>query len=130
MELMMSGYGYVRGADDTRVSVGIELTYTAKDAFAVTVNIYSGREMRSWTLSRDMLMVGQDSLSTVGMGDVRIRRVKRMVELTLDPHDRQPSAVIVFSRALSRAFLAESYRLVPSGEEVFEVDVREFLDVE
>jgi Streptomyces sporulation and cell division protein, SsgA len=89
--------------------------YDAADPFAVRI-VFGDSDGVTWLVGRELLQTGL--LRPVGEGDVRIWPASATADV-LFLHLRAPSgeALFEFSRAALRAFLRETERLVPVGEE-------------
>jgi hypothetical protein len=102
----------------------LDLRYDPEEGFTVVLRIRAAIEATEplptlWRLSRDLLDEGLRA--PTGIGDVRVRPLSddwTLVEL-LAPDVR---AVLVVGAADLRRFLAETFRLVPRGEDGCAVD--------
>ena len=119
----------LQAGDADRCSVLAHLGYDAADPFAFSIVFsHDGRVLARWTLDREMVADGL--LRPVGVGDVRLRPVSRGVwdELRMEflgdsrtDGDRHRAVVYAWAPAVA-AFLRQTHRLVPPGQERVCVD--------
>jgi hypothetical protein len=103
--------------DDQCVPARIELGYTSSDAYAVRLHLLSPRPCTApedWEVARELLAEGVDQ--PAGLGAVRVRPLTRDW-ITLDLADSHGTVILVVATGDLRAFLGQTYRLVPAGEE-------------
>ncbi|MFI1071587.1 SsgA family sporulation/cell division regulator [Streptomyces puniciscabiei] len=112
-----------------RCPVLAHLRYDADDPFAVTAVFgHDGRVLACWRLDREMLSEGL--VRPVGVGDVRLRpaatgawhelRMEFLGDVRPDG-GRQQAVVFAWAPAVA-AFLRETHRIVPPGQERAPVD--------
>lgn len=91
------------------------LTYIAEDPYAVALAIHSpdGQDVVEWHMARDLLAEGLRRAA--GVGDVRLRPVDQLVEITLS----SPCGVATLTTPRSgvAGFVHASYVFVPRGRE-------------
>ncbi|WP_161789819.1 SsgA family sporulation/cell division regulator [Streptacidiphilus neutrinimicus] len=108
--------------DDHCVPARIELDYTSSNAYAVSLHLVSPRPCTApecWEFARDLLAEG--ITQPAGLGAVRVRPLTQDW-ITLDLVDAHGSAILVIATDDMRAFLGQTYRLVPPGQESFTLD--------
>jgi hypothetical protein len=104
------------------VPARMELGYDTRDAYAVRLHLASPRPCTApdrWEIARELLAEGIDQ--PAGLGAVRIRPLTREW-ITLDLDSCHGSTILVIATDDLRAFLAQTYRLIPSGAEATTLD--------
>lgn len=126
LTLGLHGSGLCRTCQPTSLSA--ELAYHRDDPYAVVLTLLPEGRRVDWHIARELLAAGM--LDIAGEGDVHIqpcpqRERADMVEVRLSsPHG---AALLTAPGIVLDDFLAATYRLVPAGEELDEVDVDDAL---
>ncbi|GGW40926.1 hypothetical protein GCM10010503_16320 [Streptomyces lucensis JCM 4490] len=119
----------LRAGGTERCPVLAHLSYDPEDPFAVTAVFgHDGHVLARWRLDRQMLFDGLSG--PVGVGDVRLRPAATGMwqELRMDflgdhrPDGGRHHAVVFAWAPAIAAFLRDTHRLVPPGQEQVPVD--------
>jgi hypothetical protein len=117
----------VRDRNDRR-AVMIELSYQAADPYAVRLAVTIGDAPGAWAIGRDLLSEGLTR--PVGEGEARIWAspfgLRQVVWIRFGQHQR--TALIELAMEDLRAFVDQTYKLVPVGSEPLYIDVDSLID--
>lgn len=116
--------GMLYCGDAPSISVAVELSYTSRDPYAITVTVHLHGRAMPWVFAR--ILLGSGLLTPTGDGDVHIwpdHDVDGHEVVTVELCSRQGHALIELAAADARDFITGTYTIVAPGHEHRHLDI-------
>lgn len=111
----------VRFASGGTKEMDVEAVWDAEDPLVVVLTFLDSWGEPMWEVSRDLLLGPHGGVRALPGGDIQVRYALDWIYLTLTGEDA-PSCDVALPRWRVEAFLKQTLKQVPQGEEFIDVD--------
>lgn len=111
----------VRFASGGTKEMDVEAVWDAEDPLVVMLTFLDNWGEPMWEVSRDLLLGPHGGVRALPGGDIQVRYGLNWIYLTLTGEDA-PSCDVALPRWRVEAFLKQTLKQVPQGEEFIDVD--------